>query len=119
VLGQDSIAAAHVSLAAARQGRFVPFHDQLFAAAPPNPQAIAAVQKSLSVTPLQSAEASREIDKNFELARAIGATGTPTFVVGDKVLSGAVGYDALKAAIAKARSPSSPQSFGMSRPAGS
>ena len=41
--------------------------------------------------------------RNFELARAIGATGTPTFVVGDQVLQGAVGYDALKAAIAEAR----------------
>ncbi len=39
----------------------------------------------------------------FQLARAINATGTPTFVVGDKVLQGAVGYDNLKKAIAEAR----------------
>lgn len=119
VLGEDSIAAARLSLAAARQGRFVQFHDQLFAAAPPSPRAIAAVQKRLSVTPLQSAETSREIDKNFQLARALGATGTPTFVVGDKVLSGAVGYDALKAAIAVARNPSSPRPLQAPRAAGS
>ena len=48
-------------------------------------------------------EARAEIDKNYELARAVNATGTPTFVVGDQVLQGAVGYDALKQAIAEAR----------------
>jgi protein-disulfide isomerase len=45
-----------------------------------------------------------ELSKNYQLAQSIGATGTPTFVVGDEVLQGAVGYDALKEAIAKARS---------------
>jgi protein-disulfide isomerase len=44
-----------------------------------------------------------EVTRNAEMARAIGATGTPTFVIGDQVLQGAVGYDALKAAIAQAR----------------
>src|SRR3546814_15849275 len=44
-----------------------------------------------------------EIDNNVRLAQALQATGTPTWVVGDQVLSGAVGYDALKAAIEKAR----------------
>jgi protein-disulfide isomerase len=37
------------------------------------------------------------------MARAVGATGTPTFVIGDQVLQGAVGYEALKAAVAEAR----------------
>ena len=39
----------------------------------------------------------------FFAVRAVNATGTPTFVVGDQVLQGAVGYEALKEAIAKAR----------------
>ena len=44
-----------------------------------------------------------EVTRNAEMARAIGATGTPTFVIGDQVLQGAVGYEALKTAIAQAR----------------
>jgi protein-disulfide isomerase len=44
-----------------------------------------------------------EINRNYALARSIGATGTPAFVIGDKVLQGAVGYEALKAAVAEAR----------------
>ena len=43
----------------------------------------------------------REIERNYELARAIGATGTPTWVIGDQVLQGAVGYETLKKAIAE------------------
>jgi protein-disulfide isomerase len=104
VLGPDSQAAAEASLAAARQGRFRQFHEQLFAAGRPAPEAVAQVQRQLGVGSLAgSAEARSELDKNFQLARAINASGTPTFVVGDKVLQGAVGYEALRAAIADAR----------------
>ena len=44
-----------------------------------------------------------EVRKNLDLGRALGLTGTPTFIVGDRILSGAVGYDKLAAAIAAAR----------------
>jgi len=103
VLGEGSLAAANVSLAAAKQGRFKKFHDTLYAEGGPTPDAIAKAQKAAGVAPMQSPEFMQEIDKNNELARALGATGTPTWVVGDRILSGAVGYQALKDAIAEAR----------------
>ena len=103
VLGDDSVAAARVSLAAAKQGRFAQFHDGLYAAGRPTADAVRQAQKAAGVTADPSPEFTREIEKNFELARALNATGTPTFVVGDKVLQGAVGYEALKEAIAQAR----------------
>jgi protein-disulfide isomerase len=104
VLGPDSEAASQVSLAAAQQGKFKAFHDKLFAAGRPTPTAVAAARQAIGVTPVSnSAEFRSEIEKNYELARAINATGTPTFVVGDQVLQGAVGYEALKEAIAAAR----------------
>lgn len=104
VLGPDSEAASQVSLAAAQQGKFKAFHDKLFSAGRPTPAAVAAARQAVGVTPVpNSPEFRGEIEKNYELARAINATGTPTFVVGDQVLQGAVGYDALKDAIAKAR----------------
>ncbi|MBC7506486.1 MAG: DsbA family protein, partial [Sandarakinorhabdus sp.] len=46
-----------------------------------------------------------EIKKNLELGRALGLTGTPSYVVGNQILSGAVGYDKLKEAVALARKP--------------
>jgi protein-disulfide isomerase len=104
VLGPDSEVAARSSLAAAAAGKFKPFHDALFAAGRPTATAVAGAAKAvgvISVAPPK--DANEELARNYDLARAIGANGTPTFIVGDKVLRGAVGYDALKAAIAEAR----------------
>ena len=104
VLGPDSVAAAQVSLAAARQGKFRQFHDRLFEEGRPSSAAIAEAQRAVGVeAAAESPEISAEIEKNYELARAIGASGTPTFVVGNRVLRGAVGYQALKEAIGAAR----------------
>jgi protein-disulfide isomerase len=104
VLGPDSEAAAKASLAAAAAGRFKPFHDALFAAGRPTPAAVAAASRAVGLaSPAPPRNGAEELSRNYDLARAIGANGTPTFVVGDRVLRGAVGYQALKAAISQAR----------------
>ncbi|HMG48580.1 MAG TPA: DsbA family protein [Allosphingosinicella sp.] len=104
VLGPDSEAAAQVSLAAARQGRFRAFHERMFALGRPTEAVVAAAVQETGVRREgESADGRAELARNIELARAIGASGTPTFVVGDQILQGAVGYDALRAAIAAAR----------------
>ncbi|MDB5692769.1 MAG: DsbA family protein [Alphaproteobacteria bacterium] len=104
VLGPDSEAAAKASLAAAAAGRFKPFHDALFAAGRPTTAAVTTAARSVGMaSPAAPQNAGEELSRNYDLARAIGANGTPTFVVGDKVLRGAVGYHALKAAIVEAR----------------
>jgi protein-disulfide isomerase len=104
VLGADSEAAARVSLAAAQAGRYRPFYDRLFALGRPTSEALADAQQAAGIAgPADAGAADAELSKNLQLARALGATGTPTFVVGDQVLQGAVGYDALKEAIAEAR----------------
>ncbi len=104
VLGPDSEQAAIASLAAAKAGRFRQFHEALFAAGRPTPARVEATTAAIGVAaPTLTEEFRTELTRNFELGRAIGATGTPTFVIGDTVLQGAVGYDALKAAIATAR----------------
>jgi len=111
VLGPDSEAAARTSLAAAGQGRFKPFHDALFAKGRPSPEAVAEAAQAAGVD-LAAAEpvraspaANRELARNYQLASQLRASGTPTFVVGDRILQGAVGYDVLKDAIAAARQP--------------
>jgi protein-disulfide isomerase len=104
VLGPSSEQAAIASLAAARAGRFRPFHDRLFAGGRPTEASIASARASVGIgSPTLTDEYRREIERNYDLARAIGATGTPTWVVGDRVLEGAVGYEALKAAVEAAR----------------
>ncbi|MGZ8286579.1 MAG: DsbA family protein [Allosphingosinicella sp.] len=107
VLGPDSEAAARASLAAAQAGRFKPFYDALFAAGRPTPEALAKARSGAGVgTDIPAAVADQELARNFELARGLEATGTPTFIVGDQILQGAVGYEALREAIKEARAKS-------------
>ncbi|HVL79694.1 MAG TPA: DsbA family protein [Sphingomicrobium sp.] len=105
ILGADSVAAARVSLAASKAGRFKQYHDALFEAGRPNPQTIAAAAQAANVPPVISdaADIEAELKRNFELASQLGASGTPMFVVGDRILHGAVGYEELKKAVANAR----------------
>ena len=101
ILGDNSIEAARLSLAASKAGRFRQFHDALYAAGRPAPDTNAAAARvaNIAPTPAQDPAIEAELKRNFEMAGRLGATGTPLFVVGDRVLNGAVGYDALKQAI--------------------
>ena len=105
ILGPDSLTAARLSLEASKLGRFAQFHDTLWATGRPAPDtnAKAAQAAGIAPQPVQDAEIETELNRNMKLAGELGATGTPVFVVGDRVMNGAVGYDSLKDAIAKAR----------------
>ena len=109
VLGPDSEAAAEISLAAAKAGRFKPFYDRMFALGRPTSATLAEASAGVGLADASVAQmkgspaALAEMRRNYELARLLGSSGTPTFVVGDRILHGAVGYDTLKEAIADAR----------------
>lgn len=105
ILGPDSVTAARLSLAASKQGKFLAFHDRLWAAGKLGPETLAAAAAAagISAQPGNDPAIEAELQKNFDLAGKLGATGTPIFVVGDRVMNSAVGYDALKDAIAAAR----------------
>jgi protein-disulfide isomerase len=108
ILGPDSVTAARLSLQASKLGRFAQFHDTLWAAGRPaaDTNAVAAQSAGIDAVPNQDPDIEAELNRNMKLAGQLGATGTPLFVVGDKVMNGAVGYDMLKDAIAKARDKS-------------
>lgn len=105
ILGPDSVAAARVSLAASKAGKFAQFHDSLYAAGRPGPDTVAAAAKVVGIPaqPLNDPAQEAELRSNMALASQLGATGTPLFIVGDRVLNAAVGYEALKEAIEAAR----------------
>jgi protein-disulfide isomerase len=105
ILGPDSVTSAQLSLEASKAGRFGKFHDALWAAGRPSPEtnALAANAAGISPQPTQDTAVVDEIRRNMQLAGQLGATGTPLFVVGNRVLNGAVGYDSLKQAIDAAR----------------
>jgi protein-disulfide isomerase len=105
ILGPDSVAAARVSLAASKAGKFAQFHDSLYAAGRPGPDTVSAAAKTVGIPaePLNDPAQEAELRSNMSLASQLGATGTPLFIVGDRVLNAAVGYEALKEAVKAAR----------------
>lgn len=103
VLGSDSVAAAELSLRVAKTGRYAAFHRAAYAARP-DAAARDKLARQFGVDPkAKDAAVDDEISTNLRLQNGLRLTGTPSWVVGNKVLAGAVGYDALKAAIAEAR----------------
>lgn len=103
VLGPDSTAAAELSLRVAKTGRYAEFHRAAYTARP-DAAARAKLAKQFGVDPAtKDGKVDAEIAANLQLQNALRLTGTPSWIVGDKILAGAVGYDALKAAIAEVR----------------
>ncbi len=104
--GAISDRAAQVSLVAAKAGKFGAFHHALYQVPAPLDDAktnAVAAKLGLDTSGLSSADIVTEINANLATGRSLRMSGTPTFVVGDQLLAGAVGYDALKAAVDKAR----------------
>jgi protein-disulfide isomerase len=111
VLGQASVEAARIALAAARQGKYPAFHRAMFASGPPTPASIvkAAAEAGVDLKRAQ-ADASddtvaSELKRNGEFARELKFSGTPSWIVGDQLFSGAVGLDRLGEAVVRARQP--------------
>ena len=109
VLGPESEVAAAASLAAARRGRYKQFYDRLFSLGRPSGDNVEQALRAVGIDPGEAAayansrEVGAELQRNHALAQSLRASGTPTFMIGDEVLSGAVGYEALRDAIARAR----------------
>jgi protein-disulfide isomerase len=108
ILGPDSVVAARLSLEASKAGRFAKFHDTLWAAGRPAAETIAAASQAAAIPPQPTDDPliEAELKRNFQLAGQLGATGTPLFVIGDRVMNSAVGYETLKKAVADARAKS-------------
>jgi protein-disulfide isomerase len=109
ILGPESESAALTSLAVAKSGQYGAFHRALFAADRPDAKAVASAIGATNIDRKIIAEATKspdiraEIQRNLGLQSQLNLTGTPSWVVGDRLLMGAVGYDELKRAIAEAR----------------
>jgi len=109
ILSQSSRDAALWALAAAKQGKHKAFHDALFASGSVTEASIIAAARragldlAVAKSFASSNEATQEIERNLAMMQQIGFNGTPTFIIGDQILEGAMGYDALKAAVEMAR----------------
>jgi protein-disulfide isomerase len=100
-----SLRASEAALAAARAGKYQSVHDAMMAARPLDDAGIAQALKVNGLDPaatIVSADDERHIKDVRDLALAIGANGTPTFVVGDTLIEGN-SMDQLALAIQQAR----------------
>jgi len=110
VIAEASREAALASLSAAAQGRHGAFYSAMFdqPSRVSHEKVVAAVRTARlnevrTARDLAAKANEAELARNIDLGQALGLNGTPSYVVGNKVLVGAVGYEELKSAIAEAR----------------
>jgi protein-disulfide isomerase len=109
VLSPQSADAAKMAMAAAEQGKYPAFHNAMYQIGKPDARTIEAAAKTAGLDldrarrTIADPRLEAEIERNMVLARQLGFQGTPSWVIGDRLLSGAVGKDVLAAAIADAK----------------
>ncbi|HKS84042.1 MAG TPA: DsbA family protein [Pseudolabrys sp.] len=107
VLGPGSVEAAQVAVAVRMQDKtgkkYLEFHQKLLGGRGEANRARAlAVAKDIGLDmarldkDMASPEVKATLQENFKLAEALGLNGTPSYVIGDNVVVGAVGLEALK-----------------------
>jgi protein-disulfide isomerase len=114
VLGPGSVEAAQVAVAVRMQDKtgkkYLEFHQKLLSGRGQADKAHAlAVAKDIGLDmvrmdkDLASPEVKATLQENFKLAEALGLNGTPSYVIGEDVVVGAVGLDALKEKVNNSR----------------
>jgi len=107
VLGEGSVEAARVAVAARMQDssgkKYIEFHQKLLGgrgSADKTHALAVAKEVGFDMARLEKDMASDEvkntIDEDMKLADALGVSGTPSYVIGDEVVVGAVGLDELR-----------------------
>jgi protein-disulfide isomerase len=107
VLGPGSVEAAQVAVAVHMQDKtgkkYLEFHQKLLGGrGEANKARALAVAKDIGLDmarldkDMGSPEVKAALQESFRLAEALGLNGTPSYVIGDNVVVGAVGLEALK-----------------------
>jgi protein-disulfide isomerase len=114
VLGPGSVEAAQVAVAVRMQDptgkKYLQVHEKLLMGrGQANKASAMAVAKSIGLDMVKlekdiaGPEVKATLQESFKLAEALGMNGTPSYVIGDSVVVGAVGVDALREQINTAR----------------
>jgi len=110
ILGKESTFATHVAFAALKQGKYEQFHDAMIATKGSITEDVilkVAADAGLDIAKVKADMNAPEIDqtikRNYDLADKLGINGTPSFVIGDTLIPGAVDLAALKQAVAAVR----------------
>ncbi|MBA4047042.1 MAG: disulfide bond formation protein DsbA [Sphingomonas sp.] len=109
ILSDESATAARYSLVAAEMGRFRQFHEALYAAGPVTDATIqqAVARAGLDLAAVRAAvdtpRIDAELERNLGTAKKLGLSGSPSWVIGDQVVSSALPLEELQRLVAEAR----------------
>ena len=109
IIAPTSPLAARWGLAAAEQGKYPAFHKAMFAAGRTDQGSIETAARAAGLDLDRARKFAAhprtlaEVEANVDFARKLGITGTPSWVVGEQLITGAVGKETLAKAIAAAR----------------
>lgn len=114
ILGPVSRFAARAAMAADRQDKYFEYHVALMQMRGRlTEKRVMETAKSVGldmkrlIQDMGAPEIDRYLDETLQLAEALGINGTPAFLIGDRVVPGAVDEDQLRAIIAESRKPRS------------
>jgi protein-disulfide isomerase len=110
VLGPESVTAARAALAAREQKKYEEFHHALMRVKEPLSEKVlfkTAAEAGLNVEKLKKDMDEQKIDtaikNNLKLAHDLNLDATPTFIIGDQIVPGAIPASGLKQLIDQAR----------------
>lgn len=110
IRGGEAEFASRAAIASEAQGKYMAFHDALMAhRGALNEKTVfeIAARVGLDVERLKqdmrAPKVQEVIDRNRELGAALNLRGTPAFIIGDKLVPGAIEYDEMARQVAEAR----------------
>ena len=110
ILGPESLMASRPALASRGQGKYLAFHDALMEARSPLDEdavmriaAAAGIDTGRLRDDMSAPEIEETIRRNHELAARLGLNGTPSFLVGGRIVRGGRDLDSMRALVAEAR----------------
>lgn len=96
ILGPTSVLGAKAALAAQRQNKYLAFHDALYGLPKISEATIRELSGRLAldyqrlVKDMNDPAIAAQIESNYRLASSLGINGTPTFVIGNRLIPGAI-----------------------------
>lgn len=111
ILSKDSVDAARVAVLVSQEPvDYWTFHQALFSGrGAVTGQAALDAARDLGLNPvtleldMQSEAVTKIIQKSYDIAQALNVSGTPTYIIGDEIIPGAIGIDELRLRIANMR----------------
>jgi protein-disulfide isomerase len=110
ILGPASVYAAHVAIAALKQGKHTEFHNALMAKKGNIDEAIilqvaeaAGLDINRIKVDMNSPDVDAEIERSTDIAKALHLSGTPAFIIGTELVPGATDLATFKSMVEDAR----------------